>query len=197
MSHLLQLSSMSGGGKSTFANENFEPRFILPDTNKSIHEMYHKLLLDPGRSQEMEIEELTSFHMLAVKFTADNAYLDGIERSSFTGKIHGDFITMRPYVDYFVFDKIYKQRDLIPLKEVLKYQDKLNSRFESVSTKLFILDDDVLIEEMMSVDDDRAWLFKYSKDYYKSAQDIYVRTYTEISKTLGVDLEIEVRNYKS
>lgn len=190
---LLVLSSMSGGGKSTFSEKHYSPDYVLPDTSKPIYKLYHDLFFGPAREKSLEIEPLSSMTLYSVKHACDLLFMDKTKFYPNSGR--GKYLTMRTGWDFYFFDSLYLGRDLIPRTMMNSYVNTILSKFDKVTFQIWRMTDLTILKQLMSRDDDRAFLFKYSVDYYLECQEKYVDLLIEICKENQYDYELKDVSY--
>lgn len=182
-SELKVIASMSGGGKSTYAESKYNDRFILPDTNKSVYSIYETLVGKPSDLQGIPCEELTSYTLWATKMNSDLSYLKGLSPSG----IVGNFLQMRSGWDYLIFDELFKNRKVMSEDIMYNFIHPIESQFDSVKYEVWYMEDRKIISELMAVGDSRARLFQCDVDYYMKWQDYYVKRYEEILTKFNYD----------
>lgn len=190
MKKLLVISSLSGGGKSTYAKDNFAPQFILPDTNVKVYEIYHKLFRGPSLEQNIPVEKLTGLSLWSAKYSADIAYLDAV--TSFSPSLEWiggedpkdefEFINMRSGWDFLIYDELWQHRKIMP-EDVMHSQIKdIEDRFDEVEYLILHMQDEKIISELMSRNDDRSNLFNNDPVEYHRWQNHYLERYVSIMK---------------
>jgi hypothetical protein len=188
MKKLTVLASLSGGGKSTYANANYQPEFIFPDTNVKVYEIYNKLFRHTAINKGLEPDKLTGLTLWSAKYSADMAYLNTISTYRNEFEFHdyygGDwdkgFINMRSGFDYLIYDELWQNRIIIPEDEMHKLVLDIESQFDEVEYKILVMKDEKIIKELMDRNDDRSSLFNHDPIEYHRWQNYYVKRYIEI-----------------
>ncbi len=200
---LTVVASMSGGGKSTFAKENFDPYDVFPDTNVDMYEMYWKLFRTPALEQGLEPDKLTGLTLWAAKYNADMEYLRGKEYVAKAFQYFGhplnnkELLNMRSGWDFLIFDEKWQNRKIIPEDEMYKWVNEIESQFQEVEYKIWHMKDEKIIEELMSRNDDRSTLFNNDPKIYHEWQDNFVGRYEEIMKKYNYNYELKEVRYIS
>jgi hypothetical protein len=192
---LINLASMSGGGKSTYANKNFDKKLIMPDTNQNVYEVYHKLFRQPALKQNLTPDMLTGVTLWSVKLSSDLTFLEGLKLGQHYGDLPKTLVNMRTGWDILIYDELYMNRNIIDPKEMYNFVNKIESYFHKVEYKIWDMQDDKIIEELMSRNDDRAHLFDSDPKVYKEWQKHYVARYKEIMDMFNYDYELKIVKY--
>lgn len=204
MNKLTVLASLSGGGKSTYANANYKPGFIFPDTNVKTYEIYNKLFKSTALEQGLEPDKLTGLTLWATKYAADMTYIETLKNFTYVLKTYGrdylaftgfghatKFVNMRSGWDFLIYDELWQGRKIIPEEEMHKLVTDIESNFEEVEYKILVMKDEKIIKELMSRNDDRSSLFNHDPVEYHRWQDYYVKRYEEILTKFNYNYTIE------
>jgi hypothetical protein len=181
MKTLKVIASLSGGGKSTFAKENYHPSLVLPDTNVRVYDRYHKLFRQPALSKGLEPDKLTGLTLWNTKCEADLAYLEAMNNFRVDQEDIG-MLNMRSGWDFYIYDFLWQKRDLIPEDEMYESIKMVEGQFDEVEYEIWVMRDQKIIAELMARNDDRSNLFSNDPVEYNRWQDHYVSRYEEIMK---------------
>lgn len=192
---LTVLASMSGGGKSTYANNNYSSKLIFPDTNVDIYKMYHELFRTPALEQGLEPDKLTGLTLWGVKYMSDMTFLNGLKIGEHYNDLPRELVNMRSGWDFLIYDEIWQGRKIISEELMFKYVNNIESQFKDVNYMIWDMQDEKIIEELMSRDDDRAHLFNSDPKVYQEWQKHFVSRYLEIMDKFKYDYELKVVKY--
>lgn len=197
MKKLLVLSSLSGGGKSTYANEHFKPKFILPDTNVKVYDIYHKLFRSPSLEQNIPVEKLTGLSLWSAKFSADVAYLEAAKKFGGDSLSVGNeqFVNMRSGWDFLIYDELWQKRNIMSEDLMVKDIKLIEDNFDEVEYLIFYMKDQKIIKELMSRNDDRSNLFNNDPVEYHRWQDYYISRYESIMKKFNYNYTLKEVTY--
>lgn len=199
MKKLTVLASLSGGGKSTYANSNYLPQFIFPDTNVKVYEIYNKLFKNTAIDKGLEPDKLTGLTLWSSKYSADIAYLNAVRSFSPCADWFMEpdpiddyeFINMRSGFDFLIFDELWQNRIIIPEDEMHKLVLNIENQFDEVEYKILVMKDEKIIKELMSRNDDRSSLFNHDPIEYHRWQNYYVKRYIEILDKYNYKYSVE------
>lgn len=192
---LTVLASMSGGGKTTYANKNYSPQCILPDTNNHVYEIYQKLFKDPAEKQNLSVEPMTGFAMWSTKFMSDMTFLNSMKIGAFYDDLPDELVNMRSGWDFLIYDEIWQGRKIISEDEMFKFINKIESQFREVKYLIWDMQDEKIIQELMDRKDGRSALFNHDPKVYQEWQKHYISRYKEIMEKFGYDYELKEVRY--
>lgn len=202
MDKLKVIASLSGGGKSTYAKENYGSAFVLPDTNVKVYEIYHKLFRGPALAQDLEPDKLTGLTLWSAKYSADMAYIQALKNFGY-GEYERveevgmwNFLNMRSGWDFLIYDELWQKRNII--SEELMYDQirEIESQFKEVEYEIWVMRDQEIIKELMARNDDRSNLFNNDPVEYNRWQDYYVSRYESIMKKFNYKYLIKEVTYR-
>jgi hypothetical protein len=175
------IASLSGGGKSTYANSNYHHSLVLPDTNVKAYDIYHKLFRAPALADGLEPDKLTGLTLWTAKHAADKAYIEAFkEFSSFS--TYASMLNMRSGWDFLIYDELWQKRKIIDEELMYSFIQEIEGQFDEVEYEIWVMRDQKIISELMARDDDRSNLFNNDPVEYNRWQDHYVSRYEEIMK---------------
>lgn len=195
------VASMSGGGKSTYANANFDPDNVFPDTNVKMYELYWELFRTPAQEQNIEVEPLTGLTLWAAKWNADMQFLKGKRASLDILDELGHYaevpemLNMRSGWDFLIFDEKWQNRKIMPEDKMHKWVKEIEDQFEEVEYHIWHMKDEKIIAELMSRNDDRSTLFNNDPKVYHEWQDNFVSRYIEIMEKYNYKYELKEVTY--
>lgn len=197
---LTVVASMSGGGKSTFAKNNFPEDLVFPDTNVGIYDLYWKLFRTPALENNVEPDKLTGLTLWSAKYSADMEFLKGRSNVAeildhFKIPPPQEYLNMRSGWDFLIFDENWQKRKIIPEDEMYKFVRNIESQFEEVEYKIWHMRDEKIIEELMARNDDRSTLFNNDPKVYHEWQDHFVNRYVEIMEKYNYKYELKEVSY--
>lgn len=199
MNKLKVIASLSGGGKSTYANDNYQPAYVLPDTNVKAYEIYHKLFRGPALEQELEPDKLTGLTLWTAKHAADKAYLQAVNNFGYgdyeKNEEYWEFLNMRSGWDFLIYDELWQNRKIMSEEIMYTFIQEVESQFHEVEYEIWVMRDQKIINELMARNDDRSNLFNNDPVEYNRWQDYYVSRYEEIMKKFNYKYLIKEVSY--
>jgi hypothetical protein len=200
MNKLKVIASLSGGGKSTYATENYHSSYVLPDTNVKAYEIYHKLFRGPALEQGLEPDKLTGLTLWTAKHAADIAYLKAVKTFGYgayeENEEYWEFLNMRSGWDFLIYDELWQKRNIISEELMYDQIKEIESQFNEVEYEIWVMRDQEIIKELMARNDDRSNLFNNDPVEYNRWQDYYVSRYESIMKKFNYNYLIKEVTYR-